>query len=118
MAANLEHRLEVAPRVPFHPVATSPDQHLPNRELSWLDFNGRVLALADQASTPLLERAKFLAIFSQNLDEFFQVRVAGLKDQVAAGFSREGGDGRVPSDQLRAIRARVEELTAHQSRIF
>src|SRR4051812_26569457 len=118
MAANLEHALEVGPRVPFHPVATTPEQRLLNRELSWLDFNGRVLALADQTSTPLLERAKFLAIFSQNLDEFFQVRVAGLKDQVAAGFGREGGDGLAPTDQLDAIRARVEELTAHQSRIF
>jgi polyphosphate kinase len=118
MAANLEHALEEAPRVPFHPVATAPEQELLNRELSWLDFNGRVLALADQTSTPLLERAKFLAIFSQNLDEFFQVRVAGLKDQVAAGFGREGGDGLAPAEQLRAIRARVEELTAHQSRIF
>src|SRR3954471_17571720 len=118
MAANLEHALEVAPRVPFHPVATTPEQQLLNRELSWLDFNGRVLALADDTSTPLLERAKFLAIFSQNLDEFFQVRVAGLKDQVAAGFSRDGGDGLGPSEQLRAIRARVEELMAHQSRIF
>jgi polyphosphate kinase len=99
-------------------VATAPEQELLNRELSWLDFNGRVLALADQTSTPLLERAKFLAIFSQNLDEFFQVRVAGLKDQVAAGFGREGSDGLAPAEQLRAIRERVEELTAHQSRIF
>src|SRR3954451_13827831 len=110
MAANLEHELELAPKVPFHPVATSPEQQLLNRELSWLDFNARVLALADQTSTPLLERAKFLAIFSQNLDEFFQVRVAGLKDQVAAGFGREESDGLAPGEQLDAIRARVEEL--------
>jgi polyphosphate kinase len=118
MAANLERAFEVAPRVPFHPVATTPEQQLLNRELSWLDFNGRVLALADDASTPLLERAKFLAIFSQNLDEFFQVRVAGLKDQVAAGLSRDGSYGLAPTEQLNAIRARVEELTWHQSRIF
>ena len=67
-----------------------------NRELSWLDFNARVLALADDPAVPLLERAKFLAIFSQNLDEFFQVRVAGLKDQVAAGLGATAPDGRTP----------------------
>ena len=67
-----------------------------NRELSWLDFNARVLALADDERVPLLERAKFLAIFSQNLDEFFQVRVAGLKDQVAAGVGSASPDGRTP----------------------
>ena len=65
----------------------TPGRYL-NRELSWLDFNARVLALAGDPNVPLLERAKFLAIFSQNLDEFFQVRVAGLKDQVAAGRHR------------------------------
>ena len=64
-----------------------------NRELSWLDFNARVLALAEDASVPLLERAKFLAIFSQNLDEFFQVRVAGLKDQVAGSVTKRPPTG-------------------------
>ncbi|HEX7166089.1 MAG TPA: RNA degradosome polyphosphate kinase [Acidimicrobiales bacterium] len=78
-----------------------------NRELSWLDFNERVLAIAEDASWPLLERAKFLAIFSSNLDEFYQVRVAGLKDQVAAGLAKSGPDGLSPVEQLKAIRARV-----------
>src|SRR3954462_8610720 len=118
MAANLEDFIEGAHHLRFHPLVGDTEQRVLNRELSWLDFNARVLALADQTSAPLLERAKFLAIFSQNLDEFFQVRVAGLKDQVAAGFIREGGDGLAPVDQLGAIRARVEELSAHQSRIF
>ncbi len=81
-----------------------------NRELSWLDFNARVLALAGDANVPLLERAKFLAIFSQNLDEFFQVRVAGLKDQVAAGVSTTTPDGRTPAQQLLDIRDQVERL--------
>jgi polyphosphate kinase len=89
-----------------------------NRELSWLDFNARVLAQADVPSTPLLERAKFLAIYSQNLDELFQVRVAGLKDQVAAGLGVSTPDGLTPDEQLAAIRERVIDLTAHQERIF
>ena len=79
-----------------------------NRELSWLDFNGRVLALADNPSVPLLERVKFLAIFSQNLDEFFQVRVAGVKDQIAAGVSTRTPDGRSPSRQLADLRDRLQ----------
>ena len=84
-----------------------------NRELSWLDFNARVLALADDPTVPLLERAKFLAIFSQNLDEFFQVRVAGLKDQVAAGLdARSRPTAARPAQQLLEIRDRVEELLA------
>ena len=75
-------RPRAAPRAPD---LSDPALYI-NRELSWLDFNARVLALAEDDHLPLLERAKFLAIFSQNLDEFFQVRVAGLKDQVAAGI--------------------------------
>ena len=89
-----------------------------NRELSWLDFNARVLALADDEIVPLLERAKFLAIFSQNLDEFFQVRVAGLKEQVIAGIGVRSPDGRTPAQQLLEIRERVEELTTLQARTF
>ncbi|MEA3020572.1 MAG: polyphosphate kinase [Actinomycetota bacterium] len=121
MAANLEHYVEGpggTQRLAFHPLVSAPDQRYLNRELSWLDFNARVLAIADQAATPLLERAKFLAIFSQNLDEFFQVRVAGLKDQVAAGLGRPSDDGLTPAEQLDAIRARVTELLEHECRIF
>lgn len=78
-----------------------------NRELSWLDFNRRVLALAEDEHLPLLERAKFLAIFHQNLDEFFQVRVAGVLGQVVAGVRDRTADGLSPTEQLLAIRHRL-----------
>nr|MDQ3305850.1 RNA degradosome polyphosphate kinase [Actinomycetota bacterium] len=94
------------------------DERLLNREMSWLDFNARVLALAADERVPLLERVKFLAIFSQNLDEFFQVRVAGLKDQLAAGLSATTPDGRTAAQQLGAIRERALALVAEQERIF
>jgi len=90
-----------------------------NRELSWLQFNERVLALAEDEDVPVLERTKFLAIFSQNLDEYFQVRVAGLKDQLAtAGSVGRSPDGMTPAEQLRAIRAEVERLADRQQRAF
>jgi polyphosphate kinase len=89
-----------------------------NRELSWLDFNTRVLALAEDERIPLLERAKFLAIFCQNLDEFFQVRVAGLKDQVAAGVGSASPDGRMPAEQLLEIRDRLDELVPRVQTTF
>jgi polyphosphate kinase len=76
-----------------------------NREVSWLDFNARVLALADDPRVPLLERVKFVAIHSSNLDEFFQVRVAALKDQVAAKLQRRSADGLTPAEQLQTIRS-------------
>src|SRR5262245_1754137 len=89
-----------------------------NRELSWLDFNARVLSLAEDPDVPLLERGKFLAIFSQNLDEFFQVRVAGLKDQVAAEVVLASPDGRTPAGQLLDIRDMVELWTARAEWVF
>lgn len=81
-----------------------------NRELSWLDFNARVLHEAQDERTPLLERLKFLAIFSSNLDEFFMVRVAGLKRQLAAGVTQPSPDGLTPPQQLDAIAIRVATL--------
>ncbi|HEX7131733.1 MAG TPA: polyphosphate kinase 1, partial [Iamia sp.] len=89
-----------------------------NRELSWLDFNERVLSLADDPSIPLLERAKFLAIFSQNMDEFFQVRVAGLLDQVAAGIRHRTFDGRTPTEQVREVSDRARILVDREERLF
>jgi polyphosphate kinase len=114
MATPLDARVEAvaAPRL-----ASVPERYI-NRELSWLDFNARVLRHAEDGRTPLLERAKFLAIFSENLDEFFQVRVAGLKDQAAAGVTATSADRTSPADQLRAIRSKVEDLLVRQSRAF
>jgi len=89
-----------------------------NRELSRLDFDERVLAMAEDAKLPLLERVRFLAIFSQNLDDFFQVRVAGLKEQVLAAVAMASPDGKSPLEQLRAIRTRVEGLVQRQMDIF
>jgi polyphosphate kinase len=89
-----------------------------NRELSWLEFNARVLHEARDERTPLLERAKFLSIFASNLDEFFQVRIAGLRQQVEAGAMARAADGRTPAEQLAAARERVLELVAEHSAIF
>jgi polyphosphate kinase len=88
-----------------------------NRELSWLEFNARVLHEARDARNPLLERVKFLTIFAGNLDEFFQVRVAGLRQQVQAGKVAMSPDGRSADEQLAAIRERVLELITDHSRI-
>ena len=71
-----------------------------NRELCWLEFNARVLALAEDPARPLLERVKFLAIYAQNLDEFFQIRVSGLEEQVEAGVAAVTPDGMTPPEQL------------------
>jgi len=89
-----------------------------NRELSWLDFNARVLHEARDERNPLLERAKFLAIFGSNLDEFFQVRVSGLMEQVAAGSAKLSSDGRTAAAQLAVIRDRVQDLVTEHSRLF
>ncbi len=89
-----------------------------NRELSWLAFDDRVLQLAREQGIPLLERAKFCAITTTNLDEFFQVRVAALKDQVAAGVEEPTADGRTASQQLAEIDAQAHLLVARQERVF
>ncbi len=87
-----------------------------NRELSWLEFNARVLELAEDRGVPLLERLKFCAIYSSNLDEFFMVRVAGLHDQIDAGIETPLQDGRTPGETIAAIRRVVREQVARQSR--
>src|SRR4051812_815959 len=91
---------------------TRPDRFF-NRELSWLDFNDRVLQLAEDPATPLLERLKFCAIWSTNLDEFFMVRVAGLHDVVEAGIDAPGKDGLSAAETIERIR---ETVAAQQAR--
>ncbi|MFI9815776.1 RNA degradosome polyphosphate kinase [Saccharothrix variisporea] len=111
------------PSSPPAVTAATQDQDLPddryfNRELSWLDFNARVLALAEDSSQPLLERAKFLAIFASNLDEFYMVRVAGLKRRDETGLSVRSADGLTPREQLAAISKRTQELVEQHARAF
>ncbi len=89
-----------------------------NRELSWLDFNQRVLELAEDPEVPLLERLRFCAIYASNLDEFFMVRVAGLFDQLDAGIDARGPDGLAPSEQIDTIQARVLDLDRRLHRAF
>ncbi len=85
-----------------------------NRELSWIDFNKRVLELATEEETPLLEKIKFSAIFSNNLDEFFMVRVASLKSQVEGGISKRSQDGKSPEEQLIEIRNYLDPILKTQ----
>ena len=102
---------------PELPEALPEDRYL-NRELSWLDFNARVLALAADPSLPLLERAKFLAIFASNLDEFYMVRVAGLKRRDEMGLSVRSADGLSPREQLRRIGERSQQIATRHATVF
>ncbi|MCW2665269.1 MAG: ppk [Frankiales bacterium] len=95
-----------------------PSDRFLNRELSWLDFNARVLALAEDTSAPLLERAKFLAIFAGNLDEFYMVRVAGLKRRQSMGLGVRSSDGLSPREQLAVLAQRTAELAGRHARCF
>jgi polyphosphate kinase len=93
-------------------------ERLLNRELSWLDFNARVLELAADPQLPLLERVKFCSIFSSGLDEFFGIRVGGLIGQAASGVAVHSPDGRTPQQALSEIRERVLQLTAEQAKLW
>ncbi|MDR2973117.1 MAG: RNA degradosome polyphosphate kinase [Propionibacteriaceae bacterium] len=96
-----------------------PEERYSDRELSWLAFNNRVLDLArDRLRVPLLERSKFLAIFSSNLDEFFMVRVAGLKRRIDAGLAQRGISGLLPRELHEAILSTARDLSHEQSRVF
>jgi polyphosphate kinase len=119
---NLRHSGDSAVAAP--PAATPaaltdlPEDRYLNRELSWLDFNSRVLALADDNSLPLLERAKFLAIFASNLDEFYMVRVAGLKRRDEMGLSVRSADGLTPRAQLALIGEQTQRIATRHARVF
>ncbi len=99
------------------PRADDPSLYI-NRELSWLEFNARVLAEADDPRVPLYERAKFLAIFASNLDEFFMVRVAGLQAQLSGEVEESTADGMTPQKQLAALSERAQELTTQSYRVW
>src|SRR4051795_5240246 len=106
--------MEAVTAPPEAPALDSPELFA-NRELSWLQFNERVLELAEDERTPLLERVKFLAIYASNLDEFYMVRVAGLHDQVDAGIDARGPDGLSARETLERITKRHEELCERHS---
>src|SRR5918992_1493712 len=92
----------------------SAPEYFINRELSWLEFNRRVLEEAQDPTQPLIERVKFLTIFSSNLDEFFEIRVAGIKQQIESETSDVGPDGLTPTDTFNAIQRIAHELVATQ----
>lgn len=111
---------DVAPEARPEPYSTGPlpENRFLNRELSWLDFNSRVLDMAADASMPLLERAKFLAIFASNLDEFYMVRVAGLKRRDEMQLSVRSADGLSPREQLRLVGERTQQLATAHAEVF
>ncbi|MEN9935593.1 MAG: hypothetical protein RLZZ387_2172 [Chloroflexota bacterium] len=102
---------------PTAPGRINPELYI-NRELSWLAFNRRVLEEAQDARNPLLERVKFLAIFSANLDEFFMIRYSGVREQIQSGVTKLSPSGHTPQEQLAAIRAEVLPLMAESQRLL
>src|SRR6056300_843251 len=100
------------------PIELDSHEFFLNRELTWLSFNSRVLHEAADSRNPLLERLKFLAIVSSNLDEFFMKRIGGLKQQLGAGMSKKTVDGRTPKEQISECYEVVREQEEEQRRIL
>src|SRR5215469_7885339 len=115
MEREMAVRPEAQVRSADAPVGERSPNRFINREVSWLAFNERVLAEADNQRHPLLERLRFLSISANNLDEFYMVRVAGLKGQYLAGIKTPSQDGLTPAQQLEAIRQRGSKLMADQA---
>ncbi|MBE9374434.1 RNA degradosome polyphosphate kinase [Saccharopolyspora sp. HNM0983] len=113
-------RIPAAPPAVTRAAASTdlPEDRYLNRELSWLDFNARVLAVAEDRSQPVLERARFMAIFASNLDEFYMVRVAGLKRREQTGLSVRSADGLTPHEQLARISARNQDLVQRLGHVY
>ena len=101
-----------------HLISTNPRERLIDRELSWLAFNERVLELAEDTSNPLLERCRFLAIFSSNLDDFFMIRVASLKRKLESGVTKKNTAGFTPFELMAEISKKTQELIARQTKCF
>src|SRR5215471_9928741 len=114
VADEASAKIEVLPKDVPPPNRFSDPQNFINRELSWLEFNRRVLEEAQDPSQPLMERVKFLTIFSSNLDEFFEIRVAGIKQQIESETSDIGPDGLSPTETFNRIQKTVRELVAAQ----
>src|SRR5438477_2084712 len=95
-------------------MARSPRSNFLNRQLSWLEFNQRVLDEALDPTNPLLERLKFFCIGSSNLDEFFEVRIAGLKQQIESGTTERTGDGLTPTEVFKAVAKRIRRMVVCQ----
>jgi len=122
LAAHIAEHLEAPDAgdggTPDETLAPLPDDRFGDRELSWLAFNQRVLELAEDPDLPLLERVRFLAIFASNLDEFFMVRVAGLKRRIATGIAVTAASGLAPRQVLEAISEHAHALMARHARVF
>src|SRR6201993_4875915 len=124
--AQAQSRVETEESAPIVPVKDErtayerfgDSKNFINRELSWLEFNRRVLEEAQDPTQPLLERIKFLSIFSSNLDEFFEIRVAGIKQQIESETSDVGPDGLSPTETFNQIQRLAHELVATQYELF